>query len=349
MNQAQNDNATAPMGSAKPVVALLLPPDIRAKVLSPEAEERLASMVNLVTPAEGQLTTENLPVLLDGTVAAITGWGTPAFPDEVFSSDRKLAFVAHSAGSIHRLQISSAIENGRIRVSHAAVFIAEAVAEFVMAQILSHLRRPHLQDAEMKAGMEWFDIRQRNLGLILSTQAVGIVGAGYVGRLVIRLLKAFDARIVVYDPYLSEERARELGVQMSGLDDLILSCDIVSLHAPVLPETRHMMSAKQFAKLRDGALFINTARAALIDEAAFLAALRQGRFTAAIDVYDTEPLPADSPFRSLENTYLSPHSAGHTIDTYFRQGAAAVDEVGRFLAGQPLHYEVTKTMLATMA
>ncbi|MEO1017260.1 MAG: hydroxyacid dehydrogenase [Pseudomonadota bacterium] len=347
MQSVQSSNASA--ASPKPVVALLLPNDIRSKVFSPDAEERLASMVRIVSPSDDQLTKENIPALLDGAVAAISGWGTPPFPDEVFSSGKELAFIAHSAGSIHRLQVSEAIKNDRIRVSHAAVFIAEAVAEFVLAQILSHLRRPCQQDADLKSGMNASDVRQRNLGRILSAQTVGIIGAGYVGRLVIRLLNAFNAQIVVYDPYLAPERAREMGVEMNGLDDLIAACDIVSLHAPVLPETRHMMGAEQFAKMRDGTLFINTARSALIDETAFLAALEQDRFKAAIDVFDIEPLPIGSPFRSLPNVYLSPHSAGHTIETYFRQGAAAVDEVDRFLKGQPLRYEVTKNMLATMA
>ncbi|MGI9434071.1 MAG: NAD(P)-dependent oxidoreductase, partial [Geminicoccaceae bacterium] len=140
-----------------------------------------------------------------------------------------------------------------------------------------------------------------------------------------------------------------LGVELQALDDLFAKSDIVSLHAPALPETLRMVGAAQFAKLRDGALFINTARAALVDEGAFLDALRQDRFAAAIDVFETEPLQGDSPFRSLPNVSLAPHSAGHTTDTYRRQGAALVEEIERFFNGEKLRYEVTGSMLATMA
>jgi phosphoglycerate dehydrogenase-like enzyme len=110
-----------------------------------------------------------------------------------------------------------------------------------------------------------------------------------------------------------------------------------------------MIGAAQLARLRDGCLFINTARPSLVDEAALLTALHTGRFTAALDVFDQEPLPADSPFRSLPNVVLSPHAAGHSADSHKRQGATTVDEIRRFLAGEPLRHRVTPAMVATMA
>jgi phosphoglycerate dehydrogenase-like enzyme len=229
------------------------------------------------------------------------------------------------------------------------VNIAESVAEFVIAQTLSILREPHRHDAGMKAGEGWLDLRQRYLGRLLGAQTVGLVGAGYVGRLVIGLFRAFGCRLLVSDPYLTAEKAAELGVERASLDEVLSGSDIVSLHAPALPETRHMIGAAQLAQLRDGCLFINTARPALVDEAALLAALRTGRFTAALDVFDQEPLPADSPFRSLPNVVLSPHAAGHSEDSHKRQGTTTVDEIRRFLAGEPLRHRVTPAMLATMA
>jgi phosphoglycerate dehydrogenase-like enzyme len=110
-----------------------------------------------------------------------------------------------------------------------------------------------------------------------------------------------------------------------------------------------MISAAQLARLRDGALFINTARAALVDEDALLSELQSGRISAALDVFATEPLPPDSPFRTLPNVILSPHAAGHTTDTYLRQGKAMVEDVRRYLCGEPLVFEVTARMLPTMA
>jgi phosphoglycerate dehydrogenase-like enzyme len=110
-----------------------------------------------------------------------------------------------------------------------------------------------------------------------------------------------------------------------------------------------MIGAPQLARLADGAVFINSARAALVDETALLRELENGRIVAALDVFADEPLPADSPFRRLPNVVLSPHVAGHSLDTHLRQGQAMVDEVQRFLQGEPLQYEITPDMLPLIA
>ena len=130
--------------------------------------------------------------------------------------------------------------------------------------------------------------------------------------MMMRLFRAFDARVLVYDPYLTEAQAQALGAELSGLDELLRRSDIVSLHVPSLPETRYMIGAAQLAMLKDGALFINTARGAIVDEQALIAELRKGRFTAALDVYEKEPLADDSPLRMLPNAILAPHAAGHS-------------------------------------
>jgi len=186
-------------------------------------------------------------------------------------------------------------------------------------------------------------------GELLGEQTVGLAGAGYIGRMLIRQFKAFDARVLVYDPFLEPAEADKLGVELVGLDELLGRSDIVSLHVPSLPETRHMIGAAQLAQLKDGALFINTARGALVDEPALIDELSKGRFTAVLDVFENEPLAEDSPLRSLRNAILAPHAAGHTHETYLRQGSTAVDEALLFLAGKPLRHEVTRSMLATMA
>ena len=226
-----------------PTIALLLTPEIRAQMLSSAAEERLASFGKVVSPGPGELTPENLPRLVDGASAALTGWGTPPITAALLAARPELKLVSHSAGSVRRLVPAEAIESGRLEVSHVAIHIAEAVAEFVLAQILSILREPHLHDAGMKAGEPWLELRKRHLGRLLGSLTVGIVGAGYVGRLVIRLLKAFDARVQVYDPFLTPERAKELELSAPASTRSCPPRTSVSLHAPVLPETRHMIGA----------------------------------------------------------------------------------------------------------
>ncbi len=165
----------------------------------------------------------------------------------------------------------------------------------------------------------------------------------------IRLFKAFGCRVLVSDPSLSHERATILGVDLASLAELFAAADVVTLHLPVLPETKRMIGATQMNLLRDGAVFINTARGAVIDEDALLSELKTGRIVAALDVFEEEPLPADSPFRSLSNVVLSPHVAGLTLDTYLQQGQAMVDELERFLANRPLQYEIPATLIPIMA
>ena len=340
---------TQSLTTDKPVVAILLTPQMRAQLIPPAAEKRLAEVATVVAPGEGELVPGNLARLLDGATVAITGWGTPRLDEAILAKSTSLKLVAHAAGSIRQLVPFSEIENGRVRVTHSAVHIGEAVCEFVMAQIFHFLRHPAELADGMRAKEPWFALRSQLLGRLLGSQTVGLAGAGYIGRMIIGQLRAFNARIRIYDPYLKADDAKKLGVELASLDEILRESDIISLHVPSLPETRHMIGAAQLAMVKDGALFINTARGALVDEAALVEELRKGRFTAVLDVYETEPLPDDSPLRTLPNAILAPHAAGHTHETYLRQGATAVDESAQFLTGKPLKHEVTTAMLATMA
>jgi len=332
-----------------PAIALLLTPAMRDTLLAPEAQARLAALGTVNAADRDPLTPEMLPALLDGAAVALTGWGTPPLTPELLAVRPKLALVAHAAGSIRKLLPLDAVASGRLRVTHAAAFIADAVAEFVIAQTLGFLRAPHLHDAGLKAGEGWFDLRRRHLGRLLGAMTVGIVGAGYVGRAVIRLFTAFGCRVLVADPQLTADQAGGLGVELVPLDRLLREADIVSLHAPVLPETERMIGARELGLMRDGAILINSARSRLVDQAAQYDTLRTGRIHALLDVFDVEPLPADDPLRTLPNVWLAPHAAGHTADTYKRQGAAAVDDIARFLGGEPLRHEILPRQLATMA
>jgi len=177
---------------------------------------------------------------------------------------------------------------------------------------------------------------------------VGIVGASHVGRHVIDLLRPFGARVLLYDPYISEKDAERLGVTKTELDDLLRQADVVSLHAPAKPETHHMLNAEGLGLIKDDALLINTARGTLIDEPALIAELRRGRFFAFLDVTDPEPPAADSPLRHLDNVVVMPHLAG-CIENCGRMGEMAVEELRRYFSGESPLYEVTAGMLARIA
>ena len=268
---------------------------------------------------------------------------------ELLDKHPEIDFAAHTGASIRLFLPYEAIETGRLRVSNAALHIAEAVAEFVIAQIMELLRRTREQDAALHAGEPWWPARERFTGRLLGGQTVGLVGAGHTGRLVIDLLRPFGCRILVADPYLSPEQADDLGVELRSLDDVMANCDIVSLHAPVLDKTRGMIGARQMQPAsrrrppHQHRACRDHRRPALLDH------LRTGTTTVALDVFDAEPLPDDSPYRTAPGIILSPHTAGHTHESHRRQGRTAVDKVRRYLAGEPLHHEITREMLTTMA
>ena len=339
----------------RPTIAVLIPADIRVQVLTQAAEARLAEIGRVVYPTDDAALAGELPHLVAGATALLTGWKTPPLPDALLAAHPEARLIAHTAGTIRKLVPEAAMARG-VRVTHAAAMIADSVAEWVIAQTLTLLRdfaamntAMHDTPAGVSAIVQWNDLRGRYPGRLLGNLTVGVVGAGRVGRRVIALLRAFGCRVCVYDPLLTADDAAALGVERAELDALIAAADVLTLHAPVLPETEGMIGAAQLALLRDGAVFLNAARSSVVDEDALLHELLTGRFAAALDVFATEPLPLDDHLRDLPTVLLTPHAAGHTIDTHWRQGAAMVEEIARFVASEPLRYEVTPTMLATMA
>ena len=338
------------MRKQAPVISVLLTEKTRRMMLDDTAIAQLNTLGDVRWPAGATIDASDVDRLLQGATACLTGWGTPPFDAAARQRHPRLALVAHSAGSVRTLIPARLFDDG-LRVSHAASKIAAPVAEFVVAEALLAMRGIDRLHHRLRNGGEWLDVRAAVPQRLLGARTVGIVGAGYVGRAVMRLLVPFGCRVLVFDPYLDETEAAALGVVSAALDDALAQSDVISLHAPVLPETRRMIGARELALLRPGALFINTARAELVDQAALLAEIRAGRIVAALDVFDNEPLPPDSPFRDpmLANVTISPHAAGHTEEAHFAQGQAMVDEIGRLLRREPLHHEVTRAMLDRMA
>jgi len=204
-----------------------------------------------------------------------------------------------------------------------------SVAEWTIGAAIAGLRRFEYYDRAMKAGEEWPD---RRVAQQLIGSTFGIVSLGRVGRIVARFLQVFDVRVLAYDPYVDEDTAQTLGVELVDLDTLLRTADVVSLHAPVLPETTGMIGARELSLIRDGALFINSARAAIVDGDAFRAELAKKRFTAYLDVFAPEPPPPDDALRTLDNVVLTRHIAGSTDMMYRRCGRRAIERLRRCLA-----------------
>jgi phosphoglycerate dehydrogenase-like enzyme len=322
-------------------------PALYHQLFSEAAQARLHAVAQVrLNESDRNWTSEELARHIGGFDMAITGWGTPIFDAEVMAAADRLRLIAHSAGSIKRM-LPTHVFDSEVQVTHAAAAIAPAVAEMTVLLILLALRQVHVQDRLLRAGVPWNEAKY--IGQELAGQRVGVVGAGHTGRNVMRLLRAWGAEVWVADPYLEDRRAVELGVTRVPLDELFANCAIVTMQAPPTDETYRMITARHLAALPDGAIFVNTARSHTVDNTALLAELQSGRIRAALDVFDEEPLPADSPFLQLENVIVTPHTAGASQQARLRQGAVIVEEIERFVQGEALRYAVTGDMLPTMA
>ena len=329
-------------------VLMTVPCPLRNLILTDEALARLQSFANVTMNEDGRdWTGADLAAKLPGTDAVITGWGVARLTPEVLAYADRLRLIAHSAGSVKGF-ITDAVFDKGIAVTHAASRIADSVAEFSLLLAMIGLRRPHEYDRRMKSGEQWPPSRGEPLYEIAGKK-VGLLGMGYVGRKAARLFQAVGADVWAFDPYLSAEDAEKLGVHKAELHEILRTCPIISDHLPVTDETHHMLGARELALIQDGAIFVNTARSWTVDEAALVRELSTGRFWAALDVFDKEPLPVDHPLRKLDNVLLTPHNAGITRDSLAGLMATMIDETERFFKGEPLKYQVTRDMLARMA
>lgn len=178
---------------------------------------------------------------------------------------------------------------------------------------------------------------------------IGVISAGRAGAHYIKLMKNFDVRILLYDPFVSEEKAAELGADKVELDELLKQSDVVSIHAPSIPETYHMLNGDRLAIMKDNAVLINTARGSIIDEQALVAELEKGRLFACIDVTDPEPPAEEHPFRSLPNVVLTPHIAGAVNNGLYRIGKYVVSEIQAYIEGEKMDGEVLEYKLGSLA
>ncbi|WP_256728664.1 hydroxyacid dehydrogenase [Microbacterium oleivorans] len=277
----------------------------------------------------------------------ITGWGAPHLDGPALDHWPELRAVFHAAGSVKRV-VSPALWERGIRVSSSAAANALPVAEYTLSMILLSAKRAlHTADA-FRRGQDMAAAQPRGrFGAYGIT--VGIVGASRIGRRVIELLRPFDITPVLYDPSLSATEAADLGAPLMSLDGLLRVSDIVSLHAPSLPETRRMIGAPQLAAMRDGATLINTARGDLVDTDALLAELAHGRLAAVLDVTDPEPLPPGHPLFTAPGVTLTPHIAGSLGNELSRVGHQTVDEIARYVSRGSLAFEIHRRDLATIA
>ncbi len=259
------------------------------------------------------------------------------FTERVLRSNPHLRLVAVGRGGPVNVDLRAATRAG-VAVTYAPGRNAAAAAEYAVGMMLAAMRRIPASDAELKEGRWRGDLyAYPQAGIELDGSTVGLVGYGAIGRIVARVLRAFGAEVLVCDPNTDPHTAAGDGVELVGLDDLLVRSSVVSLHARLTPETKHLIDADKIARMREGAVLVNTARGGLLDYAPLPAALRSGRLGAlALDVYDVEPPPRDWPLHDVPNVVATPHLAGATRQTAHRAATIVAAEVGRLARGEAL-------------
>jgi phosphoglycerate dehydrogenase-like enzyme len=337
------------MRNDKPSLAFAYAASKYTQCFTPRLVRRLEDTANVLDFAPMEtFADERAARLLAQTEILVTGWAAPPLTDDVLALCPNLRLVAHMGATI-KSTLTDAFWSKSIRATTAVEAVALPVVEYTMAMVVLYAKNvlARADDYRHRGIFGNHGTNPLDKGLIGTT--IGIVGASRVGLQVIERLRAFDVEVLVYDPLLSREHALALGAEKVDLDTLVSRSDIVSLHAPVLPETRHMIDRKRLGLMRDGATLINTGRGHLLDHEALHDELCKGRIHAVLDVTEPEPLPPDSPLWSAPNLLITPHIAGPAGSERQRMLAYVVEEIERFTANQSLRGEVLATAIHRIA
>ncbi len=249
----------------------------------------------------------------------------------------QLKLIAVSRGGPVNIDMAAARDH-RVLVVNTPGRNASAVAEFTIGAILAETRKIREGHEALRRG-EWRgDLYRADItGRELNEMTVGVIGYGNVGTRVVKLLRAFGCRILVNDPYIQlDPDDLKAGVELVSFDRVLAESDIVTLHPRVTDETRGMIDADALARMKQGALLVNTARGPICDYDALYAALTEGVLSGAmLETFAIEPAPADWPLLQLPNVTLTPHIAGASVRTIRHAAEQAAEEVRRYLAGEP--------------
>ncbi len=262
----------------------------------------------------------------------ITGWGTPKLPIELLSQGQ-LKYICNVTGSVRHCISKDFLEKGFI-VTNWGGAISKNLAEATLMLMLACLRRLNFVRKNLEAGY-WNQNTHKPQSLC--RQRIGLLGFGQIAQELVRFLTPFNDVIQAYDPYVKDETFQSLGVQrVTNLKSLFSDNAIISLHASMIPELDGVVNKELLSLLPDDGVLINTARGGLVNEADLLDELKKGRLWCGLDVFAVEPLPPDSPFRFLPRCIITPHTGGPTPDCYRDMGAFAVQNIRRYVKGEPL-------------
>ena len=319
-------------------IAVVFGPDLQRRLFTKRALDELGKLGHVTLNPSDELTAEQMVALAKDADIIITSWGVPAFTADVLMQLPRLKYVAHAAGSVKSFATDELFDKG-VKVTSSAVVLSRGVSETALGLTIACLKNFFNVSRDIAAGgwtgeaplKSYDDIRE------LVEVKIGCVGAGIAGSHYLKLLSMFNVELLVYDPYVTEEDAREkFNARKVSLEELLRESDVVSIHAPSIPETHHMFNAETLKWMKKDASLINTARGSLVDEQALYEHMKAGNLKyACLDVFDPEPPKADNPLRTLPNVIMTPHLAGQTHNGLLRIGNHCVEEIRRFMNGEP--------------
>ncbi len=269
------------------------------------------------------------PAALAGFDALVANRERTKFTRELLEQLPDLRVIAQTGNHAYHIDLPAAEARG-IVVGKAAGGFSTGAAELAIGLAMSLMRQIPALHRRVTQG-EW----GAPLTFVLHGKTLGIVGLGHVGRHVAKIAAAMDMRVLAWGPRLTDEAAAAAGVERRELDDLLRESDVVSVHATLAPESRNLLDARRIGLMKPTAYLINTARGPIVNEAAMIAALAEGRIAGAgLDVFDQEPLPAGHPLTTLPNVVLTPHIGWPTDEAYDRFANAAADVIFAFMDGR---------------
>ncbi len=307
-------------------------------IYGPDAQQEIAEHVDIFASKQTrQSIKENLSLLQEVEVI-FSSWGAPVLDTEFLAAAPRLRALFYGAGATGGMIHPEAFERG-IVVSSAAAMNGIPVAEYTVASIIFSLKQAFRFARGIKATGAYPKGKHSVAGAYGST--VGLVSLGAIGRAVCERLKMMDVSIIAHDPFVSPEEASALGIQLVSLQEVFERSDVVSIHTPWLPETERLIRGAHVASMKEGTSFINTARGAVIAQEEMIDVLTERQdLTAILDVTYPEPPPPGSPLYSLPNVFLTPHIAGSMDGECQRMGREMAAEMGRWLRGEPLLWQI---------
>lgn len=316
------------------------------QIYGPEEQAAIAELIEMVAPPQTAEEIQAHPELLQDVEVILSGWGAPLMDEAFLNAAPHLRAIFYGAGSIRGFA-TDAIWERNILITSAQQANAYPTATYTLAAILFSLK--HGWTLASQARLERRLSGREQVPGVYGAR-IGIIALGMVGRQVRELLRPFDVQVIAYDPYVSPEEAAALDISLCSLETLFREAQVVSLHAPLLPETLGMVRGRHLASMTYGSTFINTARGGLVNHEELIEVLeRRKDLHALLDVTDPEPPEAGSPLYRLPNVTLTPHIAGSLGSERRRLGQVMLAELQRYLAGEPLRHAISREQVQRMA